>query len=397
LTDRLHLTEPRLYDFEATVLAAEDGHVVLDRTGFYAEGGGQLGDRGSLKTDWGVWEVTDTQIVDGVVRHAVPGPLPRAGTAVEGRLDRPFRRAQSAMHTAQHMLSEALARYAEANTVSARLGEDSFTIDLDVPSIDPDAIEEVEEILQGVIDEDRPVLVRFPSPTELAAMTLRSRPKVDRGIRVVEIAGFDLTPCGGTHCTSTAEVGLLRRGTPDSVRGLLRVRYQAGRPALDALVRRDGVVRGLSAEFTCGWQDVPAAVARVQQSAKDAQMALGAARKDLHTLLVAAALAEHPPQAVTPILLVRDDDPTAGKQLAARLALRGDVAALVLCRAGDTWRFALKLGDGVDRPMSAWVKDVLSRKHGGRGGGRPPAAQGQLPGDVDLSTLRADLEQFARG
>jgi alanyl-tRNA synthetase len=392
-THRIHLQDSRCFDFDAAVVTSSNvggrPSLVLDRTAFYAEGGGQLGDRGVLEVGGGSVTVVDTQMVEDVVHHVLAEPVDvGAGAAATGRLDREHRLGQMAEHTAQHMLSEALVRWGGANTASSRLGERSTTLDLDRLDVSADALAECEERVNAVIREDRPIRVHFPTAEELAEMSLRSRPKVTEDVRVVEVDGFDWTPCGGTHCTNTAQVGLVRVVGTEKWGGGLRVRFVAGRHALDDYRTKDGVLGRLAAKFTCGVTDVPAAIAKLQAGAKATQQALGAARKELVTLVADTALATHPESAATPVLLVRPHDDVATiRALSVRLSARPDVFGLVVCREGDGWLFAARHGDAVAFDLGGFVRGPLAT-HGARGGGRSPAAQGRFTGTPDWDAVR---------
>ncbi len=395
-TERIHLTDSRCFEFEGAVVATstvgDRPSLVLDRTAFYAEGGGQLGDRGTIEVAGATLEVLDTKAEGDVVHHLLAHPADVGpGDRAIGRLERDRRLAQMAEHTAQHVLSEALVRWAHANTASSRLGERSTTIDLDRLDVSPDALAECEERVNDLVRDDRPVRVHFPSPEALAGMTLRSRPKVATGVRVVEVGGFDWTPCGGTHCTTTAQIGLVRIVGTEKWGGGLRVRFVAGAHALDDYRAKDVVLGGLAAEFTCGATDVPAAVAKLQANVKATQMALGAARKELVGLVADGALAAHPPGPVTPIVLVRphDDVPTI-RALSVRLSARPDVVAFVVCRDGDGWLFAARHGDGVTFDLGGFVRGGLAPWKA-RGGGRPPTARGRFAADPDWDAVRGAL------
>ncbi len=214
-TERLYFGDPFLFQFSARVV----GHgtwkgarsLVLDRTAFYPEAGGQMADRGVL----GGLGVSDVQVDDaGVIHHVVTLPpeqtLPEPGSVLGGTIDAPRRRVNMALHTGQHMLSRALVDVAGAQTVSARLGETLCTIDVDLESLDERRVAEAEECVNALIDEDVSIRAFFPTPEELATLPLRRAPKVTDNIRVVQIGAFDVSPCGGTHCTRSAQVGLLR-------------------------------------------------------------------------------------------------------------------------------------------------------------------------------------------
>src|SRR5262245_30140077 len=123
-TERLYFSDPELTEFEADVIGVSNLEtgiaLILDRSAFYQEGGGQLADRGTL----GETAVADVQVDEaGVVHHVISGAAPAIGSRVFGRVDRARRRLHRALHTGQHMLSRALVDVARAETVSARLGE----------------------------------------------------------------------------------------------------------------------------------------------------------------------------------------------------------------------------------------------------------------------------------
>ncbi|HTM20497.1 MAG TPA: alanyl-tRNA editing protein, partial [Kofleriaceae bacterium] len=256
-TLRLYLDDPLLLGFRATVAGHGnwDGKpaLLLDRSAFYPEGGGQLGDRGRI----GTATITDVQVDDaGVVHHLYEGEPPPAGTEVDATIDAGRRRLHMALHTGQHMLSRALLDVAAAETVSARLGESGCTIDLGVAAIDDPRVAEAEELANAVIDGDVAIRAWVPAPGELAALPLRRTPKVDRDIRVVAIGEFDVSPCGGTHCTGSAQVGLIRVTGLERYKGMMRLRFDAGRRARDGLWREAAALAGLGRDYTCGPLDV---------------------------------------------------------------------------------------------------------------------------------------------
>jgi alanyl-tRNA synthetase len=137
-TPRLYFDDPLLVRFSSRVVAhgrfGERPSVILERTAFYPEAGGQMADRGTL----GGHAVDDVQIDEaGVVHHLVAGgALPEVGAEVAGEIDRDRRRAHMALHTGQHMLSRALVETAAAGTISSRLGDSACTIDVDAAKLE---------------------------------------------------------------------------------------------------------------------------------------------------------------------------------------------------------------------------------------------------------------------
>ena len=123
------------------------------------------------------------------------------------------------------MLSRALADVALAATVSSRLGETACTIDVDQEVVEERRIAAAEDLTNAIIDDDVPVRAFFPTEEELAALPLRRRPTVSENIRVVAVGDFDVSPCGGTHCTRSAQVGLVHVTGVERYKGKLRISF----------------------------------------------------------------------------------------------------------------------------------------------------------------------------
>lgn len=397
-TERLHLHDSLHLRFEARVLraAAWNGapSLILDRTAFYAEGGGQLGDRGALRLEDGTAiEIRDVQIDDvtSEVHHLLDAAAPEAliGAAVTGSIDEARRRDFMSQHTGQHMLSRALLDVAGGETVSSRLGSDLSTIDLGLPALDDALAARAEDLVNAVVLEDRPVRVHFPTPEALAAMPLRRQPKVTENIRVLEVEGFDFSPCGGTHCARTGQVGPVRILKTERYKGMTRVTFVAGARTIADYRDKDAALRELGKGLKCGPLDVPGAVARMRNDLRDAQQALGAARTQLMQFVAEKLLAEHAPRpaGTTPIVALRDgDDIDALRALAGALAKRGDVFAVAAAKdpASGDWLVVVERGAQATGEAGGWLR-AQTTKHGGRGGGRADHAEGRLPAAMDWS------------
>jgi len=219
-------------------------------------------------------------------------------------------------------------------------------------------------------------------------MDLRRAAKVDAGVRIIDVEGFDLTPCGGTHCTRTGQIGLLRIAGVERYKGKLRVGFHAaGRALADARAKEDALL-ALAKELTCGPLDVGAAVAKLQADLKQRGDALSSARGELLEVLAKDILAQRPPSpsGTTVIHVPRaTDDVAMLRSLAGKLAsARPDVVAV--CSAPDAEGALLVVvqrGVGASFDCGAWLK-VLAQRTGGRGGGRPERAEGRLPSEADL-------------
>jgi len=178
-TERLYYDDPLLVEFRARVMERSDlagqASVLLDRTAFYPESGGQMADRGKLNG----LDVLDVQVAaDGALHHVLGRDPPEVGAEVVGHVDALRRRVHMALHTGQHILSRALLDIAAAETVSARLGETACTIDVDVANLVERDVARAEDLANAVIDDDVVIRSFFPDPGELARLPLRRAPKV---------------------------------------------------------------------------------------------------------------------------------------------------------------------------------------------------------------------------
>ena len=198
---------------EATVADHVDGAVVLDRTLFYPLGGGQPGDTSRLTWDEGAMDVVDTRYGDcGSVRHiaADGAALPAVGTTVKLALDWDRRYRHMRMHTALHLLGAVLKFGVTGGNISAAKSR------LDFDMTEPVDKEFVNQGLRELIEKNAPVTSRWISDAELDAQpdlvrTLSVKPPKGAGrVRLLDIDGIDLQPCGGTHLRSTGEVGAAR-------------------------------------------------------------------------------------------------------------------------------------------------------------------------------------------
>lgn len=373
--------------FEARVVAHSEWSgqpaVLLDQTAFYPESGGQMADHGTL----GGVSIRDVQIDErGEVHHVVGGARPLAGELVQGEVFWARRRVHMAQHTGQHMLSRALLDVAGAETVSSRLGETACTIDLDKAELAERDLARAEDLVNAVIDDDVRVRAFFPDPGQLAELPLRRDPKVKENIRVVQIGDFDVSPCGGTHCTATSQVGLVRITGVERYKGKQRVTFAAGRRAREELGACFEVLHGLARGFTCGAREVPAAIDKLRRELGEAREALGRARARLAEATAAELLAATPADA--PRIVARFDDGDAEylRVVARRLLARPRTAVLLAAVDGAGLRlfFGAPAEAGFD--CGAAMKQVVAAA-GGKGGGGKERAEGVIPLESDFLAL----------
>ena len=220
MTEPLYLENSSQRRFEATVERVVGDRVVLDRTHFYPEGGGQPADTGVLRADGDRFRVTDVQKRDTVYHHLTGDVDPPApGTTVAAELDAERRRAHSRYHTAQHLLSALLLEAYDAATTGNQLYADRARLDCAYDRFTDDDLERIERRLNDLIEDDLPVRWHTVDREVAEARLDPERTRLDllpdsiTEVRIVEIGDadepLDRTACAGTHVESTAEIGSL--------------------------------------------------------------------------------------------------------------------------------------------------------------------------------------------
>lgn len=212
MTELLFRDDAYLRTCTATVVSVTDGAILLDRSVFYAQGGGQPGDTGELRWDGGQAAVEDARYgPNGKIHHIVAADvaMPSPGTAVVAVLDWDRRYRHMRMHTALHLLGAVL----HYGVTGGNIAADKSRLDFDMEdTVDKD---EVTAKLRALVSADHPIAGRWITDEELAVQielvrTMSVKPPTGAGrVRLLEIADVDLQPCGGTHLHSTGEVGLV--------------------------------------------------------------------------------------------------------------------------------------------------------------------------------------------
>lgn len=379
MTERLHYADTFLLAFDARVVAhathADRPSVVLDRSAFYPESGGQMADRGTL----GGTPVIDVQVDDaGVVHHVLEGALPPIGAPVHGAIDGVRRRLFASLHTAQHVLSRALVDVARADTVSSRLGETLATIDVKETLSDA-RVSECEAIANALVDEDRAVRAWFPTPEELATLAMRRAPKQSENIRVVDVAGFDVSPCGGTHVARTSQIGIVRVVGSERYKGGTRVSFHAGARARAMLFGEDDALRALAKQLICPVEGVAPAVERLRAELAATQGESGRLRSALAKRIADDARRSGAPRVV---LVLEDGGVELAQKVASELA-EGPRVAIVAMKTEDGTHLVVARGPESTENAGAIVKAITTAA-GGKGGGRPERAEGRIPAGADV-------------
>lgn len=282
MTEKLYYTDAYLRETEAVVLSSENGRVVLDRTIFYPEGGGQPGDRGFL----GPFMVTDTQKGDnGTVIHYIDGEA-EVGKTYKLVLDWDHRYHYMREHSAQHLLSSLLFHEASIGTVAVHQGEDAFTIETNTGEISEETLLTIERRAQEEINKGRRIWHETKSHEEAESLHMRRSIKVQGDVMLVYIEGNDVVACGGVHLASTSEIGTVEYAGQEKLRGHVRTIWKCGPDAERARHQRRAIVNELSAKLSAMPDAIVPAVDRLLKENADEKRKVKALESELARFLL---------------------------------------------------------------------------------------------------------------
>lgn len=383
MTERLYYHDAYLRTFTARVIdrAEVNGQpaVILDRTAFYPEGGGQPSDRGKLN-HIDVVDVQTRETVDEVL-HILSAPINEV--EVTGTVDPARRFDLMQQHTGQHILSQAFVQTADAETVSFHLNPDpnegAVTIDLPAAQLSSTQIERAEELANTIVFENRPVTARFVNDEELQALPLRKPPQVDKAIRIVEIQGFDWSACGGTHVARTGEVGLIKIVKSEKRGAETRVEFRCGHRALLDYRRKHQMISQVASDLTVGFWELDQAIERMQADAKAVRKQLAEAEARLQQYEAQELLNSIEPRGDFGLITHTwpNRDAAYLKRMASLLAAQPKTIAL-LGATGASLSLIFARSKDLSIDLALLLKAAAERL-GGKGGGSPDFAQAGGP------------------
>ncbi len=392
MTERLYLHDSYRTGFDATVRAvrpaAGDGRVavLLDQTAFYPTAGGQRHDIGTL----GTARVLEVIEEDDDIVHLCDR-APGEGT-VHGAIDWAARFDHMQQHSGQHLLSAILEESCRAPTLSFHMGEETSTIDLDIPQISAEALARAEGSVNAHIWANAPVHARFVTDAERDALPLRKDPTVHAHLRVVSIAAIDHSACGGTHVRATGELGAVHLLGTERVRQSTRLSFVCGGRALRHARAQRAIVSTLATRFTTRDSEVAGAVDKLDDALRTTRkraeaLTLEIARADAAAVAAGAARGAE-------VRIATGWSAERAAEFARTLAATG-CAAGVLVRAnaagkGPDLLVALPPGDA--REAGTVVREVCTA-HGGKGGGAREFARGTLGPEADVDAAAALLRE----
>ncbi len=393
MTKRLYYEDSYLREFQAAVVTlrqrGKEPAVILDRTAFYPTSGGQPHDEGSMGSSR-VLDVEEDSA--GEILHVLDKPLPLGSVQASIDWNRRFDHMQQ--HTGQHILSQAFLKTANAATISFHMGQETSTIDIALPSPPPALLDEAAKLANAVVFEDRRVNILTLERDQLSAFGVRKESDREGPIRVIDVQGFDRSPCGGTHVSRSGEIGIIFILGCENYKGGARVEFVCGERARKAFGKDHGILRDLGQIYSCQPEDLP----RLSEKTMQERSAL--ARENLHLqdqLLEIEAvelLGNSTPglAAQTVIKSYAGRNLESLKVLARKLTARPGVLAVLATVSGQTAQIVVSRSEGVPFDCGAAIKKVAAGM-GGKGGGKPDQAQA---GGVPTEKLQAWMQEVLK-
>lgn len=385
MTEKLFYEDSHLKQFTAVVqecLKSGDRYqVVLNRTAFFPEGGGQYADTGMLEAV----HVLDVQEKDGTIYHLTDGEL-IPGTEVTGRIDWEERFMKMQQHTGEHIVSGLVhARFGYRN-VGFHLGTTDCTMDFSGEIKKEERLEIELEANKAVI-QNLDVIVTYPSVEELESLEYRSKIEIEGQVRIVTIPGYDVCACCAPHVSKTGEIGQIKLTNVQRYKGGVRVTMLCGFRALADYNRKLQAARQISAALCAKEDETAEAVVHLQEECAQWKQRVLNLQKDL--LSYKAKAVDDTEDAVC--LFEPELEGEAPRFLMNQVLDAGHGVCAVFSGGKDeNYRYVI---GSRQLDLRKLVKE-LNMEFQGRGGGKPEMVQGSLHGKQD--ELRVWMKEKVR-
>lgn len=365
MTDRLYYKDQYLKEFTANVVSCteKDGRfeVVLDKSAFFPEGGGQPGDKGFIADA----EVKDTIERDGEVYHICAKAV--SVGEVNCKLDFNYRFENMQQHSGEHIFSGVAHSLYGCDNVGFHMGENYVTVDFN-KTITAEQLAEIERLSNEAVFSNIPIVALYPIGKEVDKYDYRSKKEIDGQLRLTKIEGVDLCACCGTHVRLTGEIGIIKAVSMAKYKSGVRIVLQIGRKALADYCEKNNSVHAISNLLCAKTEEVAEAVEKLQAKMKDADFRYAALKKEL--------FAEKSKNISGDKCCVFDDAGSAddARVFADMLADKVKIAAVFSGSDDSGYKYAVVSRTEDCREIGKSLNAVCN----GRGGGKPDMIQGSV-------------------
>ena len=372
MTEKLFYQDSYMKKFIATVQSCEQAgqfyKVVLDRTAFFPEGGGQSGDIGFLNEA----RVFDTHEKEGKIYHYTDAPL-ETGTEVKGVLDWRERFIRMQQHSGEHIVSGLMNKRYGLDNVGFHLGKENVTMDFN-GGITKEQMKELEYLANEAVFKNIAIQTLCPSAEELKNMIYRSKIEIEGQVRIIKIEGYDSCACCAPHLAGTGEIGLIKLTNIQNYKGGVRISMLSGFRALADYNEKETSVKNISVSMSSKENEVFESVEHLKEEKHALKNELGKLQSQL--LSYRAKEIEQGTKAVC--LIEHELTGNEPRELMNLILERGiGICGVFAGNDESGYRYVIGSRTQDTRPAAK----LLNEKFGGRGGGKPEMVQGSLIGE----------------
>ncbi|MEF9839465.1 MAG: alanine--tRNA ligase-related protein [Lachnospiraceae bacterium] len=380
MTEKLFYVDSHMDTFSARVLSCEcteNGYdVVLDRTAFFPEGGGQSADTGLLNQV----EVVDAKEKEDIVYHQTKSPL-KIGEIVQGKIDVAKRFSRMQQHTGEHIVSGIIHRKYGYHNVGFHLGTEAVTMDFD-GSITREQLKEIELLANEAVVKDLDIRISYPSKELLERMEYRSKIAIDGQVRIVTIPDYDVCACCAPHMKKTGEIGMIKLIGIQNYKGGVRISMLCGFRALADYNQKEESTKAISVELSAKEEKLVEAV----QHQKEEVTRLKWMMANLQSQIFQYKVKEIPSNQEKVSLLEPKLNNDSARELANMVLDQGVKRCIIFFgMEEDSCRYVLASRTEDVRGLGK----ELNQAFAGRGGGKPEMVQGYLTGKIIEMEKRA--------
>ena len=381
--ERLYEADPYIREFDARVVACEQVkdhyRILLDRTAFFPEGGGQPGDRGMI----GEALIKDTHEKDGMIWHYSDRGL-NPGNEVHGKIDWDFRFSNMQNHAGEHIVSGLIHGKYGYDNVGFHMGSEAVTLDIN-GELTKEQVKEIEKEANKAIESNIPIQVFIPERRVLEQMEYRSKKELEGDVRIVEISGYDRCACCGTHPLRTGEIRLIKILSVQNYKGGVRIAMLSGNRALEDYMDKHESVVDISHLLSAKTGEITGAVERLLKEITDLKYTMVQMKREImerkaQTLEIS-----------TNAVCVEENEFKGNelREYANMLSERVEKVLVVSGGADSQRRYVL-----IDKRGGAkTLGQEIQKFFGGKGGGSPQMIQGTMSGNFE--EIKRWFEQHA--
>jgi len=385
-TKKLYFDDPYQVEFEARVVQRETHGdrpaLVLDQTCFYPESGGQPSDKGTINGVKVIGVLEEGERIIHLLEEDV------SEEEIKGQIDWPTRFDYMQQHSGQHLLSQSFYELLEGETLSFHLGDESSTVEIDIREIQEEELENVEKRANEIVFQDREIKIYSVPEEKIKEIPLRKPPQKKGLVRVVEIADFDYSACGGTHCRRTGEIGMVKILRSERIRNNLRFDFLCGHRALKDYSWKNRILRQLAGQFTVSEQEIFSSVEKVVSDSKSQKKRLRKMQQKIAQYEAQEIIGKAKEQIIKEILVEKTVE--EAKFLALNIIRRGEFVVLYALKREKTGHLVLAASENLNLDLRELVP-LLSLLIKGKGGGSPSLVEtaGEETENLELALEKA--------